>query len=188
VVAAAAARVLEAPLDVIVARKVGAPFNPELALGAVGPDGEVMWHPDLLRRLDIRPEELEEEVARQRERMEELTRTFRAGKGSLDLAGKQVIIVDDGIATGLTALAAARYVRKAAPAGFMVAAPVAAPDTEWWLQREGVPTFFLQVPEDFWAVGQFYEDFRQVEDEEVIALLAEFPASRPADGRSAASP
>ncbi len=172
VVAAAAAEELGAELDVVVVRKVGAPFNPELALGAVGPEGETVFNWDLMKKIGVEPEELEGEVTRQRQRVQELLRLFREGKPPLSLQGRHVVVVDDGIATGLTALAAARYVERHRPASLLVAAPVAAPETEEFLRKEGISTFFPLTPPDFWAVGQFYRDFRQVEDEEVCSLLA----------------
>jgi len=168
-VAAEVARALGASLDVLVVRKLGAPGFPEVAIGAVGPDGVTLLQ-DHGRAYDaavvdrIRERELAE--------LERRERAYRAGRPPLDLAGTRVVIVDDGIATGATALVAVRAARALGAAHVVVAAPVAASDAVEALRTAADDVVVLSVPERFWAVGEWYDDFRQTSDEEVVRLLA----------------
>ncbi len=167
VVAAEVARLLEQPLDVVVTRKLGAPGNPEYAVGAVDADGHVFAGilagvPEgyLARAAAAEQAEIARRVA-----------AYRAGRPALDVAGKTAVLVDDGIATGLTLRAAVHYLKRQGAARVVVAAPVAAPDSAARLRSEADEVVVLDEPWGFSAVGQFYERFDQTSDAEVEALL-----------------
>lgn len=171
VVAYEVAKALKAPLDLIIPRKIGAPGNPELAIGAVTEDGTLVLNEDLVAGLRI-PEDYVETL-RERE-MEEIRRRKKAYLGDIppqSLRDKTVILVDDGIATGATARAAIKSVLRQKPLAVVVAAPVAPPETVRALEREVDRVVCLVVFEPFFAIGQFYEDFSQVSDGEVIEFL-----------------
>lgn len=166
------ARALGAPLDVVVARKVGAPSNPEFAIGAVAPGGVRVLDEAALQYLDINPEELAALEARARAEMERQIQRFRGGDPLPQLEGRTVIVVDDGLATGLTARAAVLAIRGGGPARLVLAVPVGPPDLVERLRQEVDDLVCLVTPEPpFIAVGQWYEDFGSVEDTEVLALL-----------------
>ncbi len=164
-------KALEAPLDIVVPRKIGAPGNPELAIGAVAEDGTVVLDQGLLTMFRISNEYVERERAAETAEISRRTRIFRGGHPPLSLAGKLVIIVDDGLATGATMKAAVASVRKRGALKIIVAVPVGPPDTVKELSREVDRVVCPVVFEPFMAIGQFYEDFTQVEDDEVIHLL-----------------
>lgn len=168
----AVADALDVPLDVVVAKKIGAPFNPELAIGAVAADGPVYHNEEFLSRFSIDEEELEEREEAARAAAREKQDRYRAGREPLDLAGKRVVIVDDGVATGATMTACVRAVREDA-AEVVVAVPVGSPDTVAALRGEADAVHTLETPGDFRAVGQYYSDFAQVQDEEAMAELEE---------------
>lgn len=172
IVAAEVAKALEAPLDVIVPRKIGAPFNPELALGAVAPDGTVIYDERLLGILGLKKEDLREEVERQLQEIARRLRLYRGGRKHLECAGRTVIVVDDGVATGFTLRAALRSIRGQRPKKLVLAVPVAPPESLAKLSCEADEVICLETPEEFYAVGQFYCDFRQTSDQEVIDALA----------------
>lgn len=167
-VAAEVARELEASLDVLVVRKLGAPSQPEVAIGAIGPDGVVLLHAHG-RALD--PETLDRIRRRELAELERRVRAYRGDRGPLVLEGRRVVLVDDGIATGATALVAVRVARAQGAAEVVVAAPVAAPDARDAVAAVADRVIVLAAPERFWAVGQWYTDFRQTDDREVIRLL-----------------
>src|SRR5579885_2028258 len=164
VVAAEVARRLGAALDVIVARKLGAPISRELAIGAVTADGERYLNEDILRELGVTERYLqrvtEEEQAEARRREER----FRAGRPPARVAGRTVILVDDGLATGATMRAAVRSVRRHGPARLVVAVPVGARETCEELRAEADEVVCLYQPEPFWAVGAHYQHFEPVDD------------------------
>lgn len=175
-VAAEVARTLGAPLDVIVPRKLGAPDNPELAVGALAlADGDEIALVDgrTVRALDVPAAYLKEEIERQRKEILRREAAYREGRAPQPVEGRVVVLVDDGIATGLTARAAARAASRRAPREVVVAVPVAPPETVREFASEGLRLEALETPSPFGAVGRFYLDFRQVEDEEVIAALRE---------------
>ncbi len=172
VVAAEIAAALGWPLDVVIARKVGAPFNPELALAAVAPGGVLHVNRELADHLRLRAEDLAPLVAAQLREIERRLRLYRGGRPPLNLAGKVAALVDDGVATGLTVAAAAESVRRAGPTSLVLAVPVASREALDMLRPLADEIVCLQAPDDFYAVGEFYRDFRQVTDEQVIALLA----------------
>lgn len=171
IVAAEVAKALGAPLDVIIPRKIGAPFNPELALGAVAPDGTVLYDERLMGLLGLKEEDLREEVERQLEEIARRQRLYRGGRGPLDCTGRTVILVDDGVATGFTLRAALRSIKGQRPKKLILAVPVAPPESLARLSLEADEVICLETPEEFYAVGQFYCDFRQTSDQEVIDAL-----------------
>ncbi|MGQ9711257.1 MAG: phosphoribosyltransferase [Desulfotomaculales bacterium] len=172
VIGAEVARALGVPLDVIVPRKVGAPHNPEYAVGAVTEDGTFIYDEQVLRALDLEPADLSGEVERQVREIARRTRLYRRDAPHPSLAGKSIILTDDGIATGLTTLAALRSLKKARPREVILAVPVASREALAVLRPEVDRVVCLLVPELFFAVGQFYREFGQTTDEEVIALLS----------------
>lgn len=170
VVAHEVAKALKLPLDVIVVRKIGAPFQPELALGAVDPDGEVFWEEKLLEEVGTNKEQLADTVKNEWKELKRREDLYRAGKGNLDVLGKKVILVDDGIATGSTTLAAIKYLKRH-KAKIILAVPVASLDAWEKVKAIADEAYVLDTPEYFQAVGQFYHQFLPVSDEEVIKYL-----------------
>ncbi len=170
VVGAVVARRLHVPFDVVVPRKVGAPGNPELAVGAVAEGVEAIDH-EAVRRLGLDLDEVGAEARRQMREVARRTAAYRAGRQPLDLAGRVTILVDDGIATGWTAVAAARWSRRAGARQVIVAVPVGPPDLERRLGSEVDVVVVLERPEPYMAVGQAYVRFEQVSDEQVLACL-----------------
>ncbi len=169
-VAAEIARALNAPLDVVVPRKVGAPRNPELAIGAVAP-GVRVFDERLVRMLRVPESYLESESAAQEREVLRRTEAYRRGRPPLELRDKVGVIVDDGVATGSTVVAAARWVRSQAPARTVIAIPVGPPEARLRLAPEADEAVFVATPEPFYAVGQWYERFDQLTDDEVIGIL-----------------
>ncbi|RZV11101.1 putative phosphoribosyltransferase [Natrinema hispanicum] len=170
-VARPVADALDADLDVVVARKLGAPGNPELALGAVASDGSVWYNDDLIARLDVPEEYLEEVRTEEADNAREKAAQYRETEGLPELEGKRVAVVDDGIATGATATACLRQVQESGAAWVGLAVPVGSPRSVDQLEREIDEVIALQTPADFRAVGQYYRNFGQVTDEEAIAYL-----------------
>lgn len=165
------ARTLGVPLDVVVPRKVRAPGNPELGLGAVAPGVRVL-DPWLIERLGVSEDYLEREIAIQEAETVRRLHAYRAGRPPIDLAGRTVLVVDDGVATGGTAVAALRWARAQRAGSIVLAVPVAAPQTLERLRHEADEVVALATPEPFLAVGEWYEVFDQTTDEEVVAALA----------------
>ncbi|HEV3474761.1 MAG TPA: phosphoribosyltransferase family protein [Actinomycetota bacterium] len=169
-VAAAVARRRDWPLDIVVPRKLGAPFNPELGLGAIAPGVRVLDE-SMLRALHVDPDYLEKEIASQEEEIRRRTEAYRKGRSPVDVAGKVAVIVDDGVATGGTAAAAVRWARAQGAARVVMAIPVAPREAVAKLSKEADEVVCLATPEPFFAVGQWYERFPQTSDEEVVQLL-----------------
>jgi putative phosphoribosyl transferase len=170
-VGAVVAEALEAPLDVVIPRKVGAPGNPELGLGAVAEDVEVLDH-HLIRILNVSEEYLRQEIAAQREEIARRSSAYRRGRPPVDLSGKVAVIVDDGVATGGTAIAALRWARAKGAGRVVLAVPVAPAEATRRMEGEADEIVVLASPEPFYAVGQWYRSFPQIPDERVIELLA----------------
>lgn len=171
IVAREVAEALGAPLDIVVVRKLGAPRQPELGIGAIAEGGVEVLNADLIEAIGVPDTMLAEERARQQRELERRGRLYRRGREPLDVAGKLVLVVDDGLATGVSAKAAARSVKTRGAAHVVLAVPVGAPSTVKELSREADEVVCLHRPVWFSAVGQWYEDFRQTTDEEVLDCL-----------------
>ena len=180
-VAAEIAAALSAPLDLVLVRKIGVPYQPELAMGAVadGPSPITVRNNDVIVQAGV--SEAAFDAARDREQAENQRRRLRylGGRGHPALAGKTAILVDDGIATGATMRAALRAVRAQRPKTLVLAVPVAPTDTIAEMRKEADEVVCLEAHEVFGAIGFFYSDFDQVSDEEVVATLAKYPAQIP---------
>jgi predicted phosphoribosyltransferase len=169
----ALARELHAPLDVMLVRKLGVPGHEELAMGAVASGDQLVVASDVVRMLGISDDTVAEAARRESQEVARREQLFRGSRPPLDVRGRAVILVDDGLATGSTMLAAVRALRRLDPARIIVAVPVGAPDSCNRLRAEADDVICLRMPEPFYAVGLWYDDFAQTADEEVIRLLAE---------------
>ena len=174
------ARALGAPLDVFVVRKLGVPGQEELAMGAIATGGLRVLNRDVVDALGIPPRVIEEVAAAEGRELERRERSYRDDRKPPEVAGRTVVLVDDGLATGSTMRAAVAALRQQGPARIVVAVPVAAPSTCAELRAEVDDVVCVATPTPFLAVGRFYEDFSQTTDEEVRALLA--GADRPSEG------
>lgn len=174
-VAAEVAKVLEAPLDLVLVRKIGVPWQPELALAAIvdGPHPEVVVNDDVWRAAQVSDEEFEKLKAREMQEIDRRRRTYLQGRERAVIEDATVIVVDDGIATGATVRAALKALRRGKPLKLVLAVPVAPPDTVASLRREVDEVVCLQTPDQFYAIGVFYRDFAQMSDEDVIEVLAQ---------------
>jgi putative phosphoribosyl transferase len=162
---------LRLPLEVLIARKLGVPWQPELAMGAIA--GTVhLLDERLIREIGIGTEEIERIVNREQAEIRRRQDLYRAGRPPLELRGRTVILVDDGLAMGSTMTAAARYVQTLNPAAVIVAVPVASRQACDRLTREADDVVCLAAPEPFYGVGRWYRDFHQVSDTEVQTLLS----------------
>jgi predicted phosphoribosyltransferase len=170
-VAAAVATALDAELDVVVARKLGSPISSELAIGAVTADGGRYLNDAIIRELAVSDAYVAQETKAQTAEAVRRQQRFRAGAAAPSLGGRPVILVDDGLATGATMIAAARAVRAAGPSRLIVAVPVGSGDACAALRREADEVICLATPEPFLAVGAYYRNFEQTEDAEVALLL-----------------
>lgn len=171
IVAAEVARALCTPLDIVVTKKIGAPDNPEYAIGAVNLDGEVFWNEIDVGALRLSVIQRKQLISLTLDAAREKNKSLRDGRNARAISGKTVILVDDGIATGYTTRAALSYVSVRHPARLILAIPVAAPESLKLLRSHADEVVCLETPESFGAVGAFYEDFPQVEDEEVRRFL-----------------
>jgi putative phosphoribosyl transferase len=164
------ARSLRLPMDVVVPRKIGAPGNPELGIGAVAPGVRVLDAPTI-RRLDVTPAYLEREIAAQEREIERRSQAYRGGRPGVDLAGRTAVVVDDGVATGGTAVAALRWARAREAREVVLAVPVAPAQAVPTLARECDRIVVLETPEPFVAVGEWYRRFHQASDADVVDAL-----------------
>jgi predicted phosphoribosyltransferase len=167
----AVADALDAPLDVVVASKIGAPGNPEYAIGAVGSDGSVWLDDDAIDRLGVTDSYIDRERDREARGAREKASRYRSGAPEPDLSGQSVVVVDDGVATGSTAIAALRLVRARGADRVVLAVPVGPPDTVARLETEADAVVALKTPRRFGAVGAFYDRFDQVSDETAMSYL-----------------
>jgi len=165
------AKVLGCPLDIVVTKKIGAPGNPELAIGAVGPKGIKVIDEILARKVGADKDYINERTAQLKEEIVKKEGGLRGKKPITKVLGKIVILTDDGIATGATTEAAIKFLKTKKPKEIILAVPVIAADTLERLKLLVSEIIYLKAPFDFWAVGQFYQEFPQVEDEEVIKAL-----------------
>lgn len=164
-------RRLGAGFDIVIPRKLGAPGNEELAIGAVMEDGTEYINRYLVTALRLQPEYLEQEKSRQEAEIRRRSAVYRRPGMPYRMEGKTVVLVDDGIATGATVIAAARWVRKQKPDTLVIAVPVAPPQTVEALRHEADAVIVLEMPRDFGAVGEFYEEFKPVTDEQVMDIM-----------------
>jgi putative phosphoribosyl transferase len=171
-VAVPVARALGAPLDVVIPRKLGAPDNPELAIGAVAP-GVMVLNERSVRQLGVPRAYIEREAARQEAEIARREAAYRGGRAPAPIGGRTVVVIDDGVATGATAVAALRWARAAVAARVVFAAPVGPPAARPHLEPEADDVILLEEPFGFIAVGEWYRDFDQVSDEQVVAMLRE---------------
>lgn len=178
VTGAVLARELGAALDVVLSRKLRAPFQPELAVGAVSEDGRAYLNPETTELIGPSGAYLEEERRHQIAEIARRKRLFRGARPQAPVAGRTVIVTDDGIATGATMIAALQSLRPQGPRELIVAVPVAPPERLEEVRRYCDDVVCLHSPALFWAVGQFYEDFTQVEDAEAVDLLRQFAPPR----------
>jgi len=169
-VAAEVARARGWLLDIVIPRKVGAPFNPELGLGAIAPGVRVLDE-RMIRTLNGSDGYLEREIAVQEEEIRRRTEAYRGGRPPTELAGRVAVVVDDGVATGGTAAAALRWARAQGATRVVLAVPVAPREAVARLSKEADEVVCLATPEPFFAVGQWYERFAQTSDQEVVDLL-----------------
>jgi putative phosphoribosyl transferase len=164
------AQALGAPLDVMIVRKLGVPWHPELGMGALAEGGAMYINQEVLQEADIGPEELKTVIAEEARELERRVQRYRGGRPLPELRGRTVILVDDGLATGGTARVAARALRSLG-ARLILAVPVAASQTAEQLREEVDALVCVQTPNNLWAIGTWYEDFHQMSDEEVLILL-----------------
>jgi putative phosphoribosyl transferase len=177
VVAHTVAKLLSLPLDVLIVRKIGAPYNPELAIGAVDETGHTILNEPLIETLGVTPTQIEAEVLAQKEIAKRRASLYRSSRKRVALTGKEAILIDDGIATGATVEAAIWLLRLQKVKTVILAIRVAAPDSLAALSNKVDQVVCLYTPHNFQAVGQFYNSFEQTTDEEVIRLLVKFGIS-----------
>jgi predicted phosphoribosyltransferase len=171
------AQALHAPLDVFVVRKLGTPGQEELAMGALATGGVTVLNREVIQALGIPQETIDAVVAREQPELERREREYRDGRAAVDVQGRTVILVDDGLATGSSMRVAAKALRKESAAQIAVAVPVASRSTCAEFETEVDKIICATTPEPFWAVGQWYRNFSQTTDEEVRALLARAAAT-----------
>ena len=172
-VASEVALALGAPLDVLVVRKLGVPFRRELAMGAIGEGDALVVDNELIKALGVKAGDLQRIVGEERAELDRRVLRYRCHRPMQPLAGRTVIVVDDGIATGSTARAALQVVRSQHPQRVVMAAPVAAPDAVMLLRHEADEVVVLEQPTRFGAVGAWYENFDQTTDDEVVRLCSQ---------------
>jgi putative phosphoribosyl transferase len=172
------AKALAAPLDILVVRKLGVPYQPELGMGAVGEDGVRVLNADVFRQAGVTEAQLAQVEARERAEVEERATRLRGGRPAIPLQGRTVVIVDDGLATGGTARAAVRVARERGAARVILAVPVAPPETVATLRRDADDVVAVETPEPFFAIGGWYSDFSPTSDDEVVELLVRAAVSR----------
>jgi len=189
-VAAEIARELKAPLDLVLVRKIGVPWQPELAVAAIvdGEHPEMVIDTDVQRAAGVDRAYIEAEAKKQLREIERRRRSYLGGRSPIPLEGRTVIVVDDGIATGTTVRAALQALRRHKPAALVLAVPVAPRETIAELRREVDRIVCLAEPEPFYAIGLHYGDFHQVEDEEVTAALSSVSGTSQSVGQDAGKP
>ena len=172
-VAAGVAQRLGVPLDVFVVRKLGVPGRSELAFGALGPGGTLVLNDDVVAAYGLTQDRMDEVIGHEQAEIDRRMAAYRGDRAPLALTGRTVVLVDDGLATGATMRSAVAAVRTSSPAQVVVAVPVAAPETARLISAEADDLLVLAAPNNFVAVGQWYDDFGQTSDAEVQRLLSE---------------
>lgn len=165
------AKILNAPMDVITTRKTGAPFNPEFGIGAIAPNGIRILNPESINLLKISDSEIERIIEKETNEMNRRITLYRKGLPSINLQGKTVIVVDDGLATGVSTKAAILSIKQMQPEKIILAVPVSPPNTADKFRKEVDEFICLAEPADFYAVSVYYDNFEQISDEEVINLI-----------------
>lgn len=165
------ARAMGAPLDVMIVRKLGVPWHPELGMGALAEGGALYLNQEVLDSADLSPDEMRQVIVEETRELERRVQRYRGGRPLVDLTGRTVILVDDGLATGGTARAAVRALRGFGARSIILAVPVAAAETAESIREEVDTLVCVQEPTNLWAIGTWYEDFHQMTDEEVMVLL-----------------
>ncbi|HDD42536.1 MAG: phosphoribosyltransferase [Thaumarchaeota archaeon] len=163
---------LSSPLEVTVPRKIGSPADPELAVGAIAEDGTIYIDEEVSKMIGIRDDWIRIEAERELQEVKRRIEVYRGGKPLPSLKGYTILLVDDGIATGATIIATARFLRKLEPEKLVIAAPVAPPEAVPKLSREADDLRFVETPSPFFAIGQFYQDFSQLSDAQVLEYLS----------------
>lgn len=172
------AKELNCPLDIVVVKKIGAPGNQELAIGAVGPEETVIWNEEICKQLEVSSNIKYKVLSIKYKERDEKDKSLRGDKKVPDLKDKTVILVDDGIATGATVEVAIKWIKTKNPQKIVIATPVAPPDSIEKLRPLVDDLICLTVESDFWAVGQFYEEFGQVDDEKVKNIISKFQINK----------
>lgn len=167
------AKALNVPLDILLVRKLGVPFQEELAMGAIASGGVTVFNNDILRMINISSDAIEEVKKRELAVLHHREKLYRGNRPFPDMKGKTIILIDDGIATGATMRAAIHALKKLQCKKIIVATPVAPPDTYEFLREEADEVLCLEMPYPFYAIGSWYHDFSQTSDEEVQDLLAQ---------------
>ncbi|RKS07952.1 putative phosphoribosyl transferase [Nocardiopsis sp. Huas11] len=185
-VGAELARRLDADFDVLVVRKIGLPGRPETGVGAISEDGHVYFDDLALARLRVPRQALDDTVKEERAELDRRRRVYRGERSAPRIAGRDCVVVDDGVATGGTARAALRMVRQAGPSQVVLAVPVASPEAVELLREEADALVVLSAPDNFHAVGEWYRDFDQLSDADVMAILAERGRVRPEENTARA--
>jgi len=165
------ARTLQAPLDIFIARKLGAPNQPELGIGAVAQDGTRVVNERIVRKIDVSEDYVERVAAEETAEAERRLKLFRGDRPEFEIRERTAILVDDGIATGMTTRAAIQALRRQNPRRLILAVPVCAAQTAEWLRQEVDELIYLEAPSNLVAIGFWYQNFEQTSDEEVIELL-----------------
>jgi putative phosphoribosyl transferase len=184
-VAVEVARVLDAPLDILAVRKLGAPANPEYGVGAITEDGSAVLNTETARSVGMTRQELEATVEREVTELRRRVKSYRDGRPRIDVRGRTVIVVDDGLATGLTDLAAVRALRARGATRIVVAVPVGARESVALVGEEADEIVCHTIPHELLGVGHWYRDFSPVSDAEVIATLAAASGQAPPTGETA---
>ncbi len=174
VVADEIAHDFQRPLDVVLAKKIGSPNLPDYAIGAVAPDGEILAHTRMVRKNDVDPAEIGILAAKVKEEINRQLDMYRSSKAPLEVTGKKVLLVDDGIATGFTIKAAIGYLRRMQASKVYITAPVCSVNAYYDIKENADDSLVLKVPRNFYAVGQFYEDFSEVDNKQVIYILKQY--------------
>ena len=168
------AKKINSPLDIVVPRKIGAPNNPEFAIGAITEEGEPFLNEDIIDYYKISKEYIAQEIAQEKKEAQRRLKVYRGGKKAISYKDKIIILVDDGIATGSTMLAALAFLKKKKVKKIIVAVPVLAKDTIKIIKKEAEELIYLEAPLLFRAIGAFYREFTQTTDQEVIEIMKNY--------------